>query len=180
MISKVLPHLIVNQDFAWPRLQGGFWQPRWSRQKLPRIRGSAHYLFYLSPPCWDRRPCLGAKALLYHLRENKRGIVAWPAEEEEDGRLAHLFVMIVIICWWRWWFINWTFGVDYCASYFIFSLLQLVVVHSKTVELDRSCQAPGVTSVGLPDGFELKAIRQLLTQGPLSRLSRLSTSTCKL
>ena len=62
---------------------------------------------------------------------------------------------------------NGTFGVDYCASYFIFSLLQLVeVLHYKTVELNRTPQLPEAAFVVL----DQIAIRQLLTQG--------SPSTC--
>ena len=63
---------------------------------------------------------------------------------------------------------NGTFGVDYCASYFIFSLLQLVeVLHYKTVELDRTSQHPDVL-MGALGALDLIAIRQLLTQGSLS------------
>ena len=67
---------------------------------------------------------------------------------------------------------NGTFGVDYCASYFIFSLLQLVeVLHYKTVELDRTSQHPDVL-MGALGALDLIAIRQLLTQGSLSTSCR--------
>ena len=62
MISQVLPHLC--QDLALPPFQGGSWQPRWIRDKMLCTGGWSHVYLHLLPPCWDRRPCLGARALL--------------------------------------------------------------------------------------------------------------------